>query len=140
MRTTCPRSSSIPALWPAALLLICTTPAAAQTPAAPDGTGSGRPAATAVLVADRPVLDGDVLGDPAWQVPPIASAFWQERPDEGQPASERTEVRVIFTGDTLYVGVICFDRDPASIIVCDARRDASKEWPASAGPCRGAEV
>ena len=125
MRTTCPRSSSIPALWPAALLLICTTPAAAQTPAAPDGTGNGRPAATAVLVAERPVLDGDVLGDPAWQVPPMASAFWQERPDEGQPASERTEVRVIFTGDTLYVGVICFDRDPASIIVSDARRDAS---------------
>jgi len=70
------------------------------------------------------VLDGDVAGDPAWQVPPVATEFWQERPDEGRPASERTEVRIIFTEDTLYLGVICYDRDPASIIVSDTRRDA----------------
>ena len=52
------------------------------------------------------------------------SAFWQEQPDEGQPASERTEVRVMFTADTLYIGVILFDREPDGIIVSDARRDA----------------
>ncbi|PHY09243.1 MAG: hydrolase [Acidobacterium sp.] len=48
----------------------------------------------------------------------------QEQPDEGQPASEKTEVRVIFTADTLYVGVMLYDSDPSGIIVSDARRDA----------------
>ena len=98
---------------------------AGQTPGA-SNAASGRdlPSATAVRVAGTPVLDGDVLGDPAWQVPPVATEFWQERPDEGQPASERTEVRVVFTRDALYVGVICYDRDPAGIIVSDTRRDA----------------
>ena len=80
--------------------------------------------ATASRAAEAPTLDGDVLGDPAWaQATPI-TGFWQEQPDEGQPASERTEVRVIFTDDTLYIGVVMYDRDPSGIIVSDARRDA----------------
>ena len=79
---------------------------------------------TAVRVAEPPTLDGNVLDDPAWRARPVISGFWQEQPDEGQPASENTEVRIIFTRDTLYIGVVCFDRDPASIIVSDSRRDA----------------
>ena len=55
---------------------------------------------------------------------PVITGFWQEQPDEGQPASENTEVRIIFTRDTLYIGVVCFDREPGSIIVSDSRRDA----------------
>jgi hypothetical protein len=75
-------------------------------------------------VEAAPTLDGDVLHDPAWTgVEPIES-FWQSRPDEGLPATERTEVRIIYTDTMLYFGVICFDSDPASIIVSDSRRDA----------------
>jgi hypothetical protein len=96
----------------AALLLVVSTSAAAQ------------PSATAVRVSEPPVLDGNVLDDPAWQMASVISGFRQEQPDEGQPASENTEVRIVFTGDTLYVGVVCFDRDPRSIIVSDSRRDA----------------
>ena len=40
------------------------------------------------------------------------------------PASARTEVRVGYSGDTLYVAVVCYDDDPASLIVADSRRDA----------------
>jgi uncharacterized protein DUF5916 len=87
----------------------------------------GRPSVAAVRVAQPPALDGDVLNDPVWQQAAPASTFWQEQPDEGQPASEKTEVRVIFTADTLYVGVVCYDRAPGSIIVSDARRDAPLE-------------
>ena len=61
---------------------------------------------------------------PAWaQATPI-TGFWQEQPNEGQPVSERTEVRVIFTDDTLYIGAVMYDSDPSGIIVSDARRDA----------------
>ena len=75
--------------------------------------------------AAAPVVDGDVLGDPAWADVPFATGFRQTNPDEGQPATERTEVRVLFTADTLYVGVVCYDRDPDAIIVTDSRRDSS---------------
>ncbi|MCY4601474.1 MAG: DUF5916 domain-containing protein [Acidobacteria bacterium] len=75
--------------------------------------------------AAPPVVDGDVLGDPAWAAVPFATGFRQTNPDEGQPATERTEVRVLFTADTLYVGVVCYDRDPDAIIVTDSRRDSS---------------
>jgi hypothetical protein len=83
-----------------------------------------QPKATAVAVTEAPALDGDVLGDPAWQAAPVISGFLQEQPDEGQPASENTEVRIVYTRDTLYIGVVCYDRDPSSIIVSDSRRDA----------------
>jgi uncharacterized protein DUF5916 len=111
-----------------ALLLIFSGSAAAeqaQTLQLAPSSPTGKPAAIAIRVAEGPALDGDVLGDPVWtSVPPI-SGFWQEQPDEGQPASEQTEVRLAFTNNTLYVGVVCFDREPSSIIVSDSRRDAA---------------
>ena len=83
-----------------------------------------RPSATATPAAEAPALDGDVLGDPAWtSVAPI-EGFFQEQPQEGAPASERTEVRLIFTKDTLYIGAVMYDREPSGIVVSDSRRDA----------------
>ena len=81
--------------------------------------------AAAVAVESVPVMDGQVIGDPAWMVASPASGFRQTAPDEGQPASERTEVRIVYTGDTVYIGVVCYDRDPSSIIMSDSRRDSS---------------
>ena len=103
-------------------------PSAAQTdpPRTTAGfrVGAGRQAG-AVRVETPPLLDGNVLDDPAWAGAPPATGFRQTAPDEGQPASERTEVRVVFTDDTVYVGVVCYDRDPGGIIVTDSRRDSS---------------
>ena len=31
----------------------------------------------------------------------------------------------VFTADTIYFGIVCYDRDPAAIIVSDSRRDSS---------------
>ena len=103
-------------------------PSAAQTdpPRTTAGfrVGAGRQAG-AVRVEAAPLLDGNVLDDPAWDAAPPATGFRQTAPDEGQPASERTEVRVVFTDDTIYFGVVCYDRDPGAIIVTDSRRDSS---------------
>jgi Domain of unknown function (DUF5916) len=82
------------------------------------------PSATASRVAERPILDGEVAADPAWHQAAAVSGFTQEQPDLGAPASEQTEIRIVYTADTLYVGVICYDRDPSGIIVSDSRRDA----------------
>ncbi len=107
------------------LLIVLGTPAtsvSAQTPESPPGLA---PSAQAVRVDTRPSVDGNVLDDPAWsQVPPIRG-FWQTTPMEGEPASENTEVRVSYTADTLYVGLVAYDRTPGEIVVSDSRRDAS---------------
>ncbi len=82
------------------------------------------PLAVASHHETAPALDGDVLGDPAWAGAEPITGFWQTTPNEGDPASERTEVRIIYTDKALYVGVVCFDREPEGIIVSDSRRDA----------------
>lgn len=82
------------------------------------------PIAAAAYTDVAPVLDGTVIGDPAYaQAIPITE-FWQTTPQEGQPSSERTEVHLVYTDRALYVGVICYDREPEEIIVSDTRRDA----------------
>ena len=83
-----------------------------------------RPSASASAVAEAPTLDGDVLGDPAWAAATPIDGFLQELPVEGDPASERTEVRVVYTRDTLYIGAVMYDREPDAIVVSDSRRDA----------------
>lgn len=81
--------------------------------------------AKAIRVDTPPVLDGEVLNDAAWESAEPITGFWQTTPDEGQPATEKTEVSVLYTDDSIYFGVVCYDRDPRGIIVSDSRRDAS---------------
>jgi len=95
--------------------------------AAASDAAATRPTAVAVRVAEAPTLDGDVLDDPVWAHAQPIDTFWQTTPDDGQPASERTEVRIVYTDTTLYFGIICYDREPGSILASDSRRDASLE-------------
>src|SRR5439155_25571114 len=71
-----------------------------------------------------PAIDGRV-DDEAWGRAEPFSAFTQQDPIEGEPASERTEVRVLFDRSTVYVGIVCFDSEPDKIIVSQARRDST---------------
>jgi hypothetical protein len=74
--------------------------------------------------AEPPIIDGRVT-EAAWQrVQPLAD-FIQQDPQEGQPATEGTEVRLLFSATHVYVGVICFDRDPSAIINTQSRRDGA---------------
>ena len=65
-----------------------------------------------------------MLSDPAYADARLATGFVQNRPFEDQPASERTDVRIVYTSDTLYFGIICFTEDPSTIIAADSRRDS----------------
>lgn len=80
--------------------------------------------AQAMRIETGPVVDGDVLSDPAWVDALPVSAFTQNTPDEGNPASEDTDVFIVYTEDTLYFGVVCYVENPATIIVADSRRDS----------------
>jgi len=68
------------------------------------------------------VLDGR-LEEPAWDVAPAHDGFFQSFPKEGQPPSERTEVRVLYDDRALYVGIVCHDSRPAEIARPLGRRD-----------------
>ena len=82
------------------------------------------PSTMAYALERAPLVDGDVADDVAWDGVVAASGFRQVRPDEGQPATQRTEVRVGFTDEALYIGLIAFETDPSRIIVTDSRRDS----------------
>lgn len=97
--------------------LLITTSAAAQPHAPP------RVTVTLAAAGQRPLIDGRV-DDAVWmQVEPF-SAFIQQEPNDGQPATEHTEVRFLLDRQTLYIAVICFDREPQNILVSQSRRDA----------------
>ena len=68
-------------------------------------------------------VDG-ALGEPVYREVPGASFITQE-PMEGLPASEKTEVWLLFDDDNFYLGVRCWNSAPESAwIVKDMRRDS----------------
>ena len=91
----------------------------------PDVALAQRATVNAVRVIEAPVLDGFVTGEPVWEQIPSSSGFTQTSPSDGARATQATEVRIGFSDDVLYVGVVLFDDDPAGLIVADARRDAA---------------
>ncbi len=91
----------------------------------PGNGGSGVPLpviATAAEVTEAPAVDGR-LDEAAWQQAQVMTGFTQREPLDGQPASERTEVRVVFDAEALYVGVWAFDSQPENITYGERIRD-----------------
>jgi hypothetical protein len=84
--------------------------------------GNNSRSVTAVRTETPPVVDG-VLNDPVWNAARPATGFTQHDPVDGDSASERTEVRILFDGEALYFGVMCFDSRPERIVARLARRD-----------------
>ena len=85
------------------------------------------PTMNALRTATAPKIDGHVAGDPAWAPIAPVTGFTQVRPFEGQPASQRTDVRVSFDDKNLYVSAICYDDAPENIVLADSRRDSEVE-------------
>jgi hypothetical protein len=76
----------------------------------------------AVRTSEAVVLDGR-LEEPAWRLAGAAGGFRQREPNEGAPASEATEVRVLYDDRSLYVGIQAFDREPEKVIARILQRD-----------------
>jgi hypothetical protein len=87
--------------------------------------GAKRYQVPAVRVADRPQIDGD-LSDAIWQTAALIDEFVQQEPNEGAPATERTEVRLLYTGSSLFIAVHAFDSDPKEVIATEMRRDSNR--------------
>lgn len=70
-----------------------------------------------------PITVDGVLDDEAWSKAEPIEGFTQSEPAAGEPATERTVVRMAFDGTTLFIAAYCYDRDPSGIIVRDLRKD-----------------
>ena len=76
---------------------------------------------------DAPLeLDG-TLDEAVYERVRPASAFIQIEPQPGEPATDQTEVWMMFDGDNVYVAARCFDAD-MDIIATELRRGNTTLW------------
>ena len=111
----------------AALVVICATasPALSQARAGQAidyETARLSRVLTAVRVTEPITLDGR-LDEPAWKLATPATDFVQRQPRPGDPSRERTEVRILYDADNLYVGFYCYDSDPDNMVVNGLEED-----------------
>ncbi len=108
--------------------LCCATPGTAEN-LTDRGSSQGQVipnSAEATRVDNVPKLDG-TLDDPLWQSAKLITDFHQREPHEGEPATEKTEVRILYTRHAVYFGVHCLDSEPSRIIATELRRDISQD-------------
>ena len=75
----------------------------------------------AVRATQAPVIDGD-LSDAVWQTAPEITGFTQRDPNEGQPATQKTIVRVVYTDEAIYFAAFMEDEEKVTPLL--ARRDS----------------
>ncbi|MCZ6768055.1 MAG: DUF5916 domain-containing protein [Acidobacteria bacterium] len=67
-------------------------------------------------------LDG-VLDEPAWAEAEPATDFIQREPFQGEPATEKTEVRILYDDKAIYFGISAFESEPDKVIINSLRED-----------------
>lgn len=79
---------------------------------------------TAIRVDQGSINVDGKLDERVWDLAEPATGFVQSDPHSGQPASERTEVRILYDEDNLYVGAWCFDSGGREgLVITDISRD-----------------
>lgn len=128
------------------LTLICTSPLSAQesideklpvdnSELSPDKKASATASGIMVLKALRistgntVTLDGK-LDESLWDRASVATGFTQRSPRDGRPASEETEVRMVYTDEALYIGATAYDSAMDSVAATLFRKDgrAYSDW------------
>ncbi len=101
-------------------------PAPPVEPAVINRDEDGRATIRAVRIDEQPRLDG-VLDEPIYETIPAITGFLQQAPDEGAPATERTEAWITFDESNLYVAGRVWDSAPESDWVAnELRRDTAQ--------------
>lgn len=75
-----------------------------------------------VKVDTPPRLDG-ILDDPVWKQAQMVTNLLQHEPAEGEPATLKTEIRVLYDEDKIYFGFMCYDPEPDKINARELKRD-----------------
>jgi hypothetical protein len=114
-------------IWCAAIVVL------ASAGVAQGQTSVERINVTAVRTSEPPVIDGRLIEE-GWSRAEAASAFTQRDPDEGRPATERTEVKILYDNDALYIAARLFDSQPELIGRRLSSRDGGKDGNRDADP------
>jgi hypothetical protein len=63
----------------------------------------------ATRLETAPVVDGK-LDDQVWTTVPLASGFTQEKPNAGKSSVLKSEIRVVYDDEALYIGAMLYDK------------------------------
>ena len=77
-------------------------------------------------ISERITIDGRI-DEPAWAQAAVASGFIQNEPREGAPASEQTEIRILYDQDNLYFAVFARDSEVDRVIINELRKDFNRD-------------
>jgi hypothetical protein len=96
-------------------------PLTAQSPGSPARSPATAPPVAEAAAADGPITIDGRLDEAAWRRATPITGFRQYDPDEGAPASQPTEVRILYGPHALYIGARM--REPGGVAAPLARRD-----------------
>ena len=76
------------------------------------------------FISEKIEIDGK-LDENTWQTAAIANDFIMFDPDNGKaiPENKRTEVKVLYDNDAIYIGAIMYDENPGKILREITQRD-----------------
>src|SRR5215510_12670031 len=106
------------------ILFVTVAPAQQTSTTQSESAKNGTHRIHAVRTTEPIKIDG-VLDEAVWATAEAATDFRQESPTEGAPASERTEVRVLYNSKNLYIGIRAFDDEPSRVNARELVRDAT---------------
>ena len=76
----------------------------------------------AVRTTESITLDGYIT-EHAWQSVVPTTDFLQQEPIPGSAPSTRTEARILYDNENIYVGIMCYDDEPQKIIAREMKWD-----------------
>jgi uncharacterized protein DUF5916/cellulose/xylan binding protein with CBM9 domain len=110
-----PRSHPEPPVRPSTLAVALLVMVPARVLGQGDVSGHARPiTVSSASRARTPIRIDGRLDEEDWAGAAVTDSFTQIDPDEGRPASQRTEVRVLYDDHFLYVGARMFDTGPVT--------------------------
>ena len=77
---------------------------------------------TTTKIAEKITVDGK-LDEPAWARSPAARDFVQNEPRPNEPASEQTEVRILYDSEHIYFGFSAKDSQMEGLVISELKKD-----------------
>ncbi|MBI1746722.1 MAG: carbohydrate binding family 9 domain-containing protein [Acidobacteria bacterium] len=79
---------------------------------------------TKIIRAESPIVIDGILDEPDWAKAAPIGEIVQREPRPGEPATEKTEVKLLYDHQNFYIGVMCYDSAADRVIGTQMERDA----------------
>ncbi len=80
-----------------------------------------------ITPSQEPITLDGLLAEPSWAQAQVLADFRQRDPHEGEPATEKTEIRIVLHQKAIYIAVMCNDSHPDLLVAKEMRRDGNVE-------------